>query len=112
MNTVSVHIQSPGPDGVLPRRLQLGSTLSLAPGATVRPSSRCCSSVRLLNVGVMLARKRAAVTPFGPQLLARARNATSTADPTATRTGITHPARRLTGAPVKSRRRNRSHDAV
>src|SRR6516165_9149795 len=101
MNTVSVQIQSPGPDGVLPRRLQFGSTVSLAPGGTVRPSWRCWSSVRLLNVGVMLAFSRAEVSPTGPQLPAMARNATSAADPTATRTGTTHPGRRDTAAPVK-----------
>ena len=95
---------------MLPRRLQFGSTVSFAPGGTTRPSSRCWSSVRLLNVGVMLALSRAEVAPAGPQLLAMARSATSAADPTATRTGTTQPGRRLTAAPVKSRRRRSSHD--
>jgi hypothetical protein len=57
----------------------------------------------------MLACRRLAVTPFGPQPLAMASNAISAADASATRTGTAHPARRETGAPVKSRRRRRSH---
>src|ERR1700742_1278701 len=100
MNTVSVQTQSPGPVGLEARRLQLGSVFSRAPVGTVRPSSRCWSSVRLLKVGVMLALTRAAVTPTGPQLLARASSAMTAADATATRTGATHPARRVTGAPA------------
>jgi hypothetical protein len=39
-----------------------------------------------------------------------ARNAITAADPTATRTGTTHPGRRLTVAPVKSRRRSSHHE--
>ncbi len=57
----------------------------------------------------MLAFSRADVSPTGPQLLATARNAISTAEPTATRTGTTQPGRRLTGVPAKSRRRRISH---
>ena len=100
MNTSSVQIQSPGPVGVAARRLQFVSTVSFAPGATVRPSSRCWRIVRLLNEGLMLAFSLAAVSPAGPQLLAMARNATSAADPTATRTGTTQPGRRLTAVPA------------
>ena len=49
------------------------------------------------------------LSPVGPQLLAMARNATTAADPTATRTGTTQPGRRLTGVPAKSRRRIITH---
>src|SRR5262249_49980246 len=111
MNTVKVQLQSPGPEGLDARRLQFGSTLRRAPGATVRPSSRCWSSVRLLNVGVMLAFRRAEVTPTGPQLLATASKAITAAEATAPRPGAAHPARRRTGAPARSRRRRSSHDA-
>src|SRR3984885_13315587 len=101
MNTSRVQIQSPGPDGVLARRLQLVSTSSLAPRGTYRPSSRCWSRVRLLKFGAMLAFSRATVSPEGPQFEATAKNATATAEPTATRTGTTQPGRRLTGVPAK-----------
>src|ERR1700741_3701324 len=112
MNTVRGHTQSPGPVLVEARRLQLGTTFSLAPGATVRPSSRCWSSVRLLKVGVMLAFRRLAVTPAGPQLAAIDNSAITAAAPTATPTGTTQPGRRVTVAPVKSRRRCSRQAAV
>ena len=50
------------------------------------------------------------MTPAGPQLLAIARNAITAAEPTATRSGTTQPGRRLTAAPVKSRRRKSHHE--
>ena len=112
MMTSIVQTQSPGPLAVLPRRLQLGRMVSFAPGATVRPSSFCWSTVRLLKVGVKLASRRAAVTPTGPQLPPIASKAITAASASETRTGIAQPCLRDTGVPAKSRRRRISHETL
>ena len=86
--------------------------LSFAPAGTERPSSRCCSSVRLLKLGIKLAFSRLEVTPTGPQLPATAASAITAASATATRTGTTHPGLRGTGTPAKSRASSNRHDTA